>query len=173
MITLNEAKAMVDKKLEILHRQAKNYWGVEAKVSIHYDVKSIRTIAYFRHSDCSIHLNPELLKEYGVRYVNNTLVHEYAHYIQYLRYGNSVRPHGKEFKNICRVFGIEGKASTNIYVESKFLREKLSKNRVEYKCNCQSHWMTKRQDRKIRLGIASYTCNSCKSKLAPANTLSV
>jgi hypothetical protein len=37
--------------------------------------------------------------------LKNLLRHELAHFIQYLTYGNSVQPHGSEFREICRTYG--------------------------------------------------------------------
>jgi SprT protein len=54
-----------------------------------------------------IRYNPILLRENPESFIAETVPHEVAHMVAYLRYGRSIRPHGPEWRAIMAQFGAE------------------------------------------------------------------
>jgi len=113
----------------------------------------------------TISLNPELLNELKDRYINLVFVHEYAHAVVRDHFVNS-KPHGKEFKHICSLFGISGKSTTDIAANSNILKTHPKKQkRIAYSCGCgYDHQVSTRMHNSILSGRARL-CGKCKTRI--------
>jgi len=117
-----------------------------------------------------IQLSPHLLKEYKDEYINYVFVHEYAHAVVNTLYPNGmngvkrVRPHGKEFKKVCRLFGIDGGATTEKFLDSK-RKIKGKQKRWTYTCDCREHKISTTIHNRIQKSGKTYQCTNCKSNI--------
>jgi len=165
---------VIDKLLEL--KKIINYTYPNIKVHIDipiikYDSKSSRTLGYYNPTKDTIHLDLELLKEDTNLYINNVVTHEYAHYITQKLYGSFVKPHGKEFKSICRLFGIDGRATIKGFNNSKVIENRRVKRNIKrfaYTCDCgYNHQISTITHNRIQKGQYR-ACSICKSILRRA-----
>ena len=167
-------KRKVELKLRELKRITKEIYGKDIDVTVRYNLNSASVLGYYRHRNLSITLNEKLLLEFGDRYINEVFVHEFAHAVVRALYptgwtknNKRIMPHGKEFKEVCRNFGIVGRATTLTFSDSKVLKEKREKNkqnRVELRCSCSSHKVSKTIYNRVKAGI-DYFCTDCGDSL--------
>jgi len=147
------------------------------KIKVEYSLNSVNALGTCKYSSetgvSTLKLNPALLNELKDKYINEVVVHEVAHaavnaYIRPNTY-RRVMPHGKEFKQMCRILGISGAATTKIAKDSKILNSKKKKRAtVTYKCDCQTHELSKIRHNRIQKGEATYSCRTCRTKLVKA-----
>jgi SprT protein len=152
-------------------------------IEIAYDIDSIRILGKCKkivkngRSHHKISLNPDLLNELKDKYVDHVFVHEYAHACVDTIYrgvgnrGYHIKPHGREFKHVCSMFGIDGGATTSLASDSQTLNQ-LKSSRTpaktySYACNCSQHELSAVRHRRTSSGQASYRCSSCRGKLVP------
>ena len=118
----------------------------------------------------TISLNAALLNELKDEYINEVFVHEFAHAVvgeNYTRdFFNPIKPHGKEFKFVCSLFGIVGRATTKIATNSKAMKQSGNKQgRVSYSCDCgHDHQVSTRMHNSIKRGRGR-KCSLCKSTI--------
>jgi predicted SprT family Zn-dependent metalloprotease len=163
-------KRKVKAKLSELQRITKEIYGIDIDITVKYKLNSANVLGYYRPTNSSITLNEKLLLEFGDIYINEVFVHEFAHAVIDVLYPTGmtknyrkIMPHGREFKEVCRNFGIIGRATTSTFANSKVLNEKREKNkqnRVEMKCSCRTHKVSKTLYNRIKAG-RKYICRSC------------
>jgi len=170
--------AAIEKKQKEITKIVEKQFGKNTfpKVTVSYTLNSSRTLGTHKYlyltDQHSINLNPKLLNELKDTYIDDVFVHELAHaavtkyYGVFNSRGQKIKPHGKEFKYFCRMFGVSGKATTNIASNSKALKERKRKvYRHIYNCKCMDHTLSTTLHNKIQRGAGYYTCKHCKSKL--------
>jgi SprT protein len=157
---------LVINKKEYLDKIIKDKFNKCLNIEINLDLKSIRNLGLceMKRDSFIIHLNRELLFHYKEKYVDEVFTHEYAHAVVKTIFGNRVKPHGKEFKYICSILGIEGKAKTNSFSEFKGNFRK-SEYRWVYKCDCTEHTLSTKRHNKIKKLGNIYRCTKCKEIL--------
>jgi SprT protein len=122
------------------------------------------TCKYISKKLFEIRLNKTLYNKIGDEYLDDVFTHEYAHAITDDLYGLGVKPHGREFKSICRLLGIEGKATTDLLERHNItLKSNRSYRTFEYRCDCQTHILKKKSHNKAHYG--GYLCKLCKTRL--------
>ena len=169
---------LVEDKIKELESVVTNRWGdviVPKDFVIKYDLDSARALGMVvkSHDKTEMRLNPKLLNEFKDVYIDEVVVHEYAHLIvdklyptgYNSTYRRKVQSHGREFKNVCSLFGIVGSSTTKVFAKSESLKSTQKSCRtIEYSCKCDTHMVTPLMHKKITLG-ATYTCKKCKCKL--------
>ncbi len=139
-----------------------------------YPLRNGRALGKASRTKMEIKLNPLLLEEFGETYIKEVVVHEYAHLVIHKLYpfginvkrNKKVMPHGQEFKKVCRLLGIEGKATTKAFSDSKILKN----NKLIVKCKCSEHYVSKRVYNNISKGIG-YICKKCGTHIYCDSTL--
>jgi SprT protein len=169
-------KQKVLNKIEELKTIATEVYGISFEYkepNITYMRGNSKKIGYFEPKYNTIHFNAKLLEEYGEVYINEVVVHEYAHAIVEILYpwkpslnphnNFNIKPHGSEFKSVCEVFGIEGKSTTNLFKNSTILKKKT----FPYTCDCTDkiHNISLIRHNKIIKKNASYTCKHCHERI--------
>lgn len=165
----------IEKKRKELVKIVENHYGkgTAPTVTVSFDLDSVRTLGQCQSKSNKVshlRLNPNLLNELKEVYINEVYVHEFAHacvrtYIGHYRNGRRVMPHGPDFKNFCRAFGISGRATTNIASNSKTLKEKKkTKSLYPYECGCMLHEVSTIKHNRMRRG-STYTCRRCGNDL--------
>lgn len=114
-----------------------------------------------------MNLNEHLLNEYWEIYINEVVVHEYAHlvvnkfYPSWFNASKIVKPHWKEFKAISSYFWYEGKSTSKLFKDSEVLKaKKRNVKRWSYKCDCMIHEVSTQKHKKIQQGWR-YICKNC------------
>jgi SprT protein len=173
---LNLLKKAVETKIQEISKLSDEIFGVSPTMNIVYDLESVRTLGIASYTKGTMRLNKHLLLEFGETYINEIVVHEYAHFVVRAQEARGdfgfhhPKPHGREFKYVCAYFGIPGKATTSVFSNSKFLNEKQKKLNSSrktwvYSCNCEKpHEVSTTIHNKMRRGLV-YTCKKCKSNL--------
>lgn len=167
-MSLSILKENVNKKIKELQILVLNNFNIKLNVNIEYTISGYRILGTFDYRYNSIALYPDLLEEFGDIYIEDVVVHEYAHAVVFALYGNNCKPHGQEFKKICKIFNITGKATTNSFKNSNILKiardkKQKIKKRYEYKCDCGTHSFTQYAHNMVKNKGARYICKSCKS----------
>ena len=105
MVT-NELKNKVSAKIKECRDVIMNHYGQDIEPGkISYTARG--TVGGTTNpSTYEIRLNPVFLGHYKEEFVNDTVVHEYAHVVALKLYPNS-KPHGKEWKKLMRLLGVE------------------------------------------------------------------
>ena len=163
----------IQTKANKLNWLIKKHYKREVKFSITYDLHSINALGTCRtpglglNRESHIRLNPALLNELKMAYVEEVFVHEFAHAaVDHVHNGgfNRVQPHGIEFKNMCTLFGIVGKSTTNIAKGSKLMKSGGAgqNNTVDYVCGCKDkiHKIGKVRHQRAQ-AEKSYICRGC------------
>ena len=164
-------KSKVENKIKEMTLFAKEKWNLDASnLTVFFDCESSRMLGYFEPKDESIHLNINLLNEYKEIYIDDVVVHEFCHYLVFLKYPTMtngykrVMPHGREFKAFCSWFGNDGKATSSLFNNSKTLK-KSKRKRFSYGCECGTpHLVSTTIHNRIQKG-QDYRCKLCNSKL--------
>lgn len=93
-----------------------------------------------------------------VEFLDTVIPHEVAHIIVFQIYGNTVKPHGKEWKAVMlKVYGISPSRTHSFEVPPQ-------KQSYEYHCACQKHQFTKQRHTRAQRGV-EYICKGCRSTL--------
>ena len=167
-------KTKVQQKIEELENKILKIYGSKTNVKVRYNLNSSRAVGRYIITENCIELNPGLLNEYKEIYIEDTVVHEYAHAVVQKFHPSTifkrVMPHGKEFKSICRMFGNPGKAGTSLFNDSETMK-KLTKKKTKrwsYVCSCKGdaskHIVSTTIHNRIQRGYV-YACRSCGGKL--------
>jgi SprT protein len=113
-----------------------------------------------------IRYNPSLFSLQFAEGLAVTVAHEVAHYVVDIAYPRlKLKPHGKEWKNIMRAFGIaEPKATHCTDVSAIAVRRQ---RRYHYQCACgETSLSATRHNRILHQGM-SYRCRECNEMLKP------
>jgi SprT protein len=111
--------------------------------------------------NCVLRFNLAFLKKYEKDFIQYTVAHEVAHYAVFVLYDRTqIRPHGKEWQMIMRVFGIKNPRRCHDY-DSGMANPRYP---WVYRCKCQDHSLSTRRHNNVKRG-ALYSCNTCKGVL--------
>jgi len=164
-------KSLVDKKIQEMIKFSKDKWDIDVKVNISYSLNSSKTVGCYIYDTRTINLNLDLLNEYKELYISETVVHEFCHALVHNKFPNhrngyrKVMPHGKEFKAFSSWFGLEGKATTSSYKDSKTIKPKRKRVTFKYSCGCKTHELSSiRHNRVLNKGV-KYYCTQCNNSL--------
>ena len=106
-------------------------------------------------------LNAELLVKYKDQFIERTVIHEVAHLVARSMFGAGIRPHGKEWKNVMRAFGVREPTTCHTYETTPARNAKT----VKAVCGCKTHALGMVRARRLARGQTMYRCNLCKSPL--------
>ena len=111
-----------------------------------------------------IRFNPILYMENKNTFIARTVPHEIAHMIAYDLYGR-VKPHGNEWKTVCRKIGMKDITRCHSYDTSTVSKERKPRERpFVYSCNCREFKMTLTLHRRMNAGQRR-VCRSCRGIL--------
>ena len=135
-----------------------------ALLPVAYDLQGKCAGMYqIRGSQRRIRYNPWIFAKYFEESLENTVIHEVAHYVVDCVWGiRRVKPHGKEWRQIMVTMGAEPNVTGHYDLTGIPTRHY---KRYAYKCDCKTHQLTILRHRKIVERGASYRCQSCRSAL--------
>ena len=112
-----------------------------------------------------IELNPTYWRRSENKDRWDTVLHEVAHCLCYFAYPDKRIGHGREWKNMCRLIGLENPTRCH----DTDMRDKRAKRRkFGYRCNCRNniHMVGIVLHNKIQKGVV-YRCSKCRQALRP------
>ena len=110
-----------------------------------------------------IRYNPWIFAKYYEESLAVTIPHEVAHYLVRCMYGiDMVRPHGFEWKNVMKAFGVDDSVTANFDMTGVPCRKH---KKFEYVCDCRIHQLSTLRHRKCSTGEACYYCRRCRTSL--------
>jgi SprT protein len=111
--------------------------------------------------NCVLRFNSEFLRKHEEDFIRYTVAHEVAHYAVFVLYDRTqIRPHGKEWQMIMRVFGIKNPRRCHDY-DSGMANPRYP---WVYRCKCQDHFLSTCRHNKVKRGTV-YGCDICKEVL--------
>jgi len=117
-------KDEIIKKKDILNRISQSKFGVNiSKLKISYNLKGQRA-GIVNPVKKEIRLNFELCNKFPEKMINDVLVHEAAHYINFCL-NPSIKPHGNEWKFIAKTLGLNNLKATHDMPTTKARKVKL------------------------------------------------
>jgi len=135
-------------------------------IPVRFDLKGRAAGMYrVKNSERVIRYNPYLFAKYFEDNVAETVPHEVAHYVIEKLYGvRRVRPHGIEWAEVMREFGVSTKRASHCY-DMKGIPVKVYK-RFTYRCGCTTHNVTRRRHNQMQAGMATFACRRCGEAIA-------
>jgi SprT protein len=118
-----------------------------------------------RNGEAAIRYNLALLVRHAADFIVQTVPHEVAHYLVYLRFGRHVRPHGPEWQQLMRVLGADPRRCHDFDVDGLKARRL---RRHAYHCRCGEHALTSIRHHRVLRG-ARYVCRMCGEALRPGD----
>ena len=110
-----------------------------------------------------IRYNPYIFARYFDDSLNTTVPHEVAHYITDRLYSlRKIRPHGIEWKNVMRQFGVKPEVTGSYNLDGIPQRKQ---QRFTYHCDCSQHQISAVRHHRILRQQAVYYCKRCKQAL--------
>lgn len=110
-----------------------------------------------------LRFNSEMLGRYSIDFIEQVVPHEVGHYLAYLKFGNRIKPHGKEWRYVVEgVLGAEASVTHSFEVQAA---RKLK--RFVYACNCpnREHELSAIRHGRVSKRRAQYYCRACKCGL--------
>jgi len=143
---------------------ANKTYGVDLPVpNIRFSVKGTAWGYYQRRGKkIEIRFNPLLFARYFQEGIEDTVPHEIAHYFVDSMYTGRPKPHGKEWREVMHVFGIENPRATSNYDTTGL--DVRKQTRIKYRCSCQTHEVSKTRHNRMLRG-SKYQCISCHDEL--------
>ena len=105
-----------------------------------------------------LRFNVYMYQQNPSEFIDTVVPHEVAHLIVYQIYGNTVKPHGKEWQAVMiKIYGLRPNRTHTFDTPPQ-------KNAYEYQCSCQKHQFSKQRHSRAQKGT-EYVCKGCKSTL--------
>lgn len=122
-----------------------------------------------RRGEREIRYNPWLFARDFTVHVKTTVPHEAAHCVVHaLHRGRRLRPHGREWREIMRLFGAEARACGAYSLEGVPVRQQ---RRYDYACKCMLHRLSAIRHKRVQTSRARYVCRYCCGELVYAGAL--
>ena len=125
---------------------------------VNYELRGIKAgVAYLQKNE--IKFNRTLLLENADEFIRQVVPHELAHLVVYQMFGR-VKPHGKEWQLVMNeIFNLPA------YTCHQFDIKNVQGETFEYRCACQTHFLSIRRHNRIMKENVEYLCRKCKGKL--------
>lgn len=162
-------------KIGSLNMKSRKLWGLEIHISeIFYWSNYGTTLGVWHKKSKNMWLHRGVLEEYGQVFIDDVVAHEFAHAVVSNMYpdgcdenGKKIRSHGKEFKKVCRAFGICEMAKTPLFRESVWVRGYRS-GKMRYKCGCKIHLLSKVMHNRLVKRRWDGVCSECGRGVRPS-----
>ncbi|HFD87981.1 MAG TPA: hypothetical protein ENJ35_09940 [Gammaproteobacteria bacterium] len=159
--------AIIRKKTtECITKANKHYKLKLQPLDIHFDVHGT-SWGYFvrKNGHCLLRYNPTLFARHFREGLEDTIPHEVAHYVVDQRFQRRRKPHGVEWREVMRLFGIENPRATHqTPLDGLDIRRQ---RRYVYYCGCGETRLSATRHNRIVYKGARYFCRKCKQPLSP------
>lgn len=158
-IPFRHLKMQVQRKLNQSLLLAEAYFKRKfAMPEVNYELRGIKAgVAYLQKNE--IKFNRTLLLENADEFIRQVVPHELAHLIVYQMFGR-VKPHGKEWQLVMNeIFKLSADTCHQFDIKN------VQGETFEYRCACQTHFLSTRRHNRIVREKIEYLCRKCKGKL--------
>lgn len=159
---------VLDRTAEMIHR-ADAAFGLALPVpAVSFDLRG-RAAGMFRvrQGAPEIRYNPWIFSRWFDENLAETVPHEVAHYVVFVRHRRRVRPHGAEWRAVMREFGVPPKVTCNYRPEDLADLPGRRLKYFEYRCQCTVHSVSSIRHNRMTAGRARYLCRRCHEPLQP------
>ena len=161
-----EKKEVKDSPIEKVYNKiaelkiiTKAIFDLDLDPEISFDLRGRAAGEYERRAGYnSIRFNEEILNKYEDTFVSRTVPHEWAHLVARETSSYRIKPHGKEWKRVCALLGMEDIKTTHSY-DLAGLTVKRQQT-FEYTCGCKIYNISKVRHNRISRGT-KYRCRDC------------
>ncbi|MCG7874030.1 MAG: SprT-like domain-containing protein [Candidatus Thiodiazotropha lotti] len=123
--------------------------------------KSAGLLVIHPSGQMKIRYNSTLLAQYGEKFLEQTVPHEVAHLLARRLYGQSIKPHGSEWRSIMSYFNVPANRCHSFDTSQSAAR---SMRYFDYHCLCRQHKLSAIRHNRIISGV-TYLCQTCGSSL--------
>lgn len=144
--------------------RAANLYAVELpEIEVRFDLRGKTSgMFYYRDGQYAIRYNSAIFSRYFEESLQQTVPHEVAHYVVHRIYGRRVKPHGVEWKQVMRDFGVPPDVTSKLNVSDLSTRQL---RRFPYRCGCGEHDLSSIRHNRIAQGTRQYGCPKCQQIL--------
>lgn len=148
---------------QLLDTAGNHFQRDPGKVIIRFDLtgKAAGMALFPRRGTPVIRYNALLLAENRDDFLKRTVPHEVAHIVARQLFGNRIKPHGGEWRQVMALFGAEA-SRCHDYDVSRASRRTLK--RYPYRCACRTHQLSSIRHNRVKRGQV-YHCVSCRKPL--------
>lgn len=167
-MSLPDHQALARVRTQGLLGQAATHFGIQPPVlEISFDLRGTMAgqVRLSARGPLRIRYNAQLLAENGAAFLARTVPHEVAHVVARAAFGNRIRPHGPEWREVMEFFGADA-TRTHRYDTSRVATRQL--RRFDYRCACRQHRLTSIRHRRVLEGQV-YVCRHCGEQLTPTS----
>jgi len=160
---ISEVIQMVENKYNECYEIAKAKGIDLPKIDIEWNLKGTCAGQFcIRIGRKYFRVNLELAQQNIEEYLNQTVPHEFCHYITRHKYSYSVAPHGAEWKNaMVQFFGLDPRLCHSYDVS----QVKQGRGRFEYKCSCKTFSIGPVRHKRLQMNPDKYYCPTCRGNL--------
>jgi len=136
---------------------------------IRFDIRG-RTAGMVRFAPTSIPMiryNPGLLEKEGKAFLDRVVPHEVAHLVARTLHGDSIKPHGPEWRQVMATLGADPSRCHNFDTSAEPTRRI---RRFRYQCGCREHLLSTIRRNRIERGVV-YRCRSCGESLSASTSM--
>ncbi|HBS27317.1 MAG TPA: metallopeptidase (SprT family) [Gammaproteobacteria bacterium] len=135
------------------------------KVEISFDVRGSAWGYYMRKGrQRRIRYNAALFEKYFNEGLEDTVAHEVAHFVVDSLYRRrKTKPHGKEWREVMSLFGINNPSVTHSTDLSGI--EVRQQRRFKYQCECGPVMLSTTRHFRVLRGTTTYSCRRCGNQL--------
>jgi SprT protein len=161
----HEVQELIYNKFDECYEIAKSKGIDLPKIEVHFDLKGVVAGQFCRYDRMFFRVNLVLAEENINDYLNQTVPHEFSHYIvrsQFNEKGFEVKSHGYEWKRtMVRVFGLNPERCQYDTTNAKVRQTQT----YTYKCGCRQIQLGALRHKRMQLKERSYICCYCHKKL--------
>jgi SprT protein len=136
-----------------------------APVSVAFDLRGAQAGQYLGGRHCRIRYNPEMAAANYREFLRQTVPHEVAHHVVQQCHGRRAAPHGREWREVMRLFDAPAERCHDFDLTSVRVRRQ---RRFDYRCGCRQHQLSATRHYRISRGERRYRCIRCGEELSPA-----
>lgn len=135
------------------------------KVEISFDVTGSAWGYYVRKGrQRRIRYNDALFEKFFAEGLADTVAHEVAHFVVDSLYRRGrIKPHGKEWREVMSLFGIQNPSVTHSTDLSGI--EVRQQRRFKYHCQCGPVMLSTTRHFRVLRGTTTYSCRRCGNQL--------
>ncbi|MBR7888432.1 SprT family zinc-dependent metalloprotease [Marinomonas sp. A79] len=150
--------ALIEQKVAECMSKANVFFGHRFKMPS-YNLKQRGRAAGTAHLHKNeLRFNHFMFRQHPDQFLQSVVPHEVAHIIVFQIYGNSVKPHGKEWQAVMRKVYDQSPDRTHTFDVPP------PKQSFQYQCDCQTHQFSKLRHNKALRGT-EYICKRCRCVL--------
>ncbi len=139
-------------------------WGPMPFPEVRFDLRGAAAGQYRSHPRPCIRYNAGLAALHFDAFCRQTPPHEVAHHVVACRWPGHRRPHGPEWQEVMRAFGLEPRRCHDFDPGPLPVRRQ---RRFRYRCDCREHELTATRHNRVARGRQRYFCRACGAPLRP------